>query len=902
MIFGSFKQIWRPTFGLALFFVSAIASAQEPNFQQEVNYTIAVRLNDVTHSLHAGIEMEYINNSNTSLDTIYIHLWPNAYRDKNTALCKQLLKSKNTSLYFSKPEERGYIDSLDFKVDGVAVTWEYTKNCIDVCYLLLKKPLGPHDTLKITTPFYIKIPDAKFSRFGHVGQAYFITQWYPKPAVFDKDGWHPMPYLDQGEFYSEYGSFDVRITLPKNYLLAATGDRLDSEEEDYFLNTKVQETMNYLEESTRRKNAMEFPPSDSLFKTIHFKQSRVHDFAWFADKRYYVLHDQVQMPLSTRVVDTWVFFTDKNFSKWKNAITYVNESTLFYSHLLGDYPYNHITAVDGTIMAGGGMEYPNITVIGDAASALELDITIAHEVGHNWFYGILGSNERRFPFLDEGINSFYEMRYTRAKYPEKTLAVSAGLKLDSSASFFGLNKTPYWKEKELACFIALKARRDQAIDLPATQYSTYNIGAMVYAKTALALDYLMEYMGEGNFDEAMQHYYTKFRFNHPNPRDFIDALTEQSKFNLQAFDTCFLKSEGGSDYKIKSAKRQADGSYEIRVKNKSKHTLAFNVYGYKHNKPVGVVWSDGFDRNKTVVFPPSDVDYFKLDGFDHLPDINRRNNFIKTKGVFKKGKPTQVNFLINLDDPSKNQVSILPVAGINFYNGFMLGAAFHNYSLYKKRVEFYLAPFYAFQTKSISGFAELNFNFFPRKSIQQITAGVKLKSFAYDYFDTEIINQNFSTTYSRLYFDFYKISPFVELELKKRNPTDHITQHIRYSSTLLFIDSLDSSPITPTQGPKSSAKFSFVNNLTYLLSNKQIIHPFSFEVGLQHTGEMAKLSATFVQKLTLSKKHYFELRLFAGSFLMGSSAEKSYYAFRSSAYSGYQDVQGLVSFQRPMEI
>ena len=891
MGFGSFKQVWRLTFGLALFFISEVIAAQNSYFQQEINYTIDARLNDVAHSLHAKIEVQYINNSNKALDTIYFHLWPNAYKDRNTALCKQLLQTNNSSLYFSKPEERGYIDSLDFKANGESLKWEFTKEYNDVCYLLLKHSLLPHDTLILSTPFYLKIPDAKFSRLGHTGQAYFLTQWYPKPAVFDEDGWHHMPYLDQAEFYSEFGSFDVRITVPRNYLLAATGDRIDSEEEDHFLNAKVQETMNYLEESTRRKNAMNFPPSDSLFKTVRFKQSRVHDFAWFADKRFYVLHDQVQMPLSTRVVDTWVFFTDKNFSKWKNAISYVNEATLFYSHLLGDYPYNHVTAVDGTIMAGGGMEYPNITVIGDVSSELELDITIAHEVGHNWFYGVLGSNERQFPFLDEGLNSFYEMRYARAKYPEKTLAVFSGLKPDSGASFFGLNNMPYWKEKEIAFFTSLKARRDQAINLPATHYSTYNIGASVYAKTALALDYLMDYMGEGNFDEAMQHYYKTFRFKHPKPHDFINALSEQSRFNLQAFDTCFLKSAGGIDYKIQSAKRQADGSYEINVKNKSEKFLAFNVYGYKHNKPVGIVWSDGFDKNKTVVFPPSDVDYFKLDGFDHLPDINRRNNYIKTKGAFKKAKPLQVNFLMKLGDPSKNQVSVLPLVGANFYNGFMLGAAFHNYALYKKRIEFYFSPFYAFQTKSITGFAELDFNFFPKKRIQQVTAGVKVKSFAYDYFNTEIINQNFSTTYKTLYFKFYKIAPFVELELKKRKATDKALQTMRYSSALLFVDSLDSSPITATQGPSADTKFSFVNRLTYLLKNKQIIHPNSLEADLQHTSEMIKLSATFVQQLTLTKTHYFELRLFTGSFLMGSSAEKSYYAFRSSAYSGYQDVQ-----------
>ncbi|MES2680377.1 MAG: M1 family metallopeptidase, partial [Bacteroidota bacterium] len=395
---------------ILIVFLFNFSFAQQPYFQQEVNYKMDVRLNDKQHTLSAFQQVQYINNASQPLDFLYFHLWPNAYKNSNTALGKQLLEHGQTRLYFSEPSERGYIDSLDFKVNGKPVKWELLADNPDICKLFLNTSLKSQDTLIITTPFFVKIPDAKFSRMGHDQQAYFITQWYPKPAVFDNEGWHPMPYLDQGEFYSEFGSFDVSITIPENYLLSATGDRIAAEEEENFLNQKVIETLARLDKADYRKTEMTFPASSAKLKTVRFKQFRVHDFAWFADKRFNVIHDQVELPTSKRIVDTWVFFTNKNFELWKQAITYVNESTLFYSYLNGDYPYNHVTAVDGTIMAGGGMEYPNITVIGDVGNALELDIVITHEVGHNWFYGILGSNERDYPAMDEGINSFYEMR------------------------------------------------------------------------------------------------------------------------------------------------------------------------------------------------------------------------------------------------------------------------------------------------------------------------------------------------------------------------------------------------------------------------------------------------------------------------------------------------------------
>ena len=204
-------------------------------FQQEVNYNINVTLNDQEHTLNGHIDIEYINNSNKPLDTLWFHLWPNAYKNNSTALAQQKLEEGDTEFYYANELERGYIDNIAFKVDDKLVQWEYHPEHIDICKLMLSNTLNPGDTIKISTPFLVKIPDGKFSRLGHVQQSYMITQWYQKPAVYDKEGWHIMPYLNQGEFYSEFGNFDVTITLPNNYIVGATGN-LQTESEIAYLN------------------------------------------------------------------------------------------------------------------------------------------------------------------------------------------------------------------------------------------------------------------------------------------------------------------------------------------------------------------------------------------------------------------------------------------------------------------------------------------------------------------------------------------------------------------------------------------------------------------------------------------------------------------------------------------
>ncbi|MBA3664554.1 MAG: M1 family metallopeptidase [Bacteroidetes bacterium] len=876
---------------LSLSFVLCISylSGQQTYFQQEVNYKINVTLNDRAHSLKASEEIQYINNSDKGLDFIYFHLWPNAYKNSSTALAKQLLEHKKTDLYYSTPAERGFIDSLDFKVNGKSIKWEVDPENPDICKLILNEPLRSLDTLKITTPFYVKIPDAKFSRLGHTDQAYFITQWYPKPAVYDNKGWHPMPYLDQGEFYSEFGSFDVSITLPKNYLLSATGDRIDAEAEEDFLNEKVGKTLERLDRNDFRADDMFFPESSKEFKTVRFKQFRVHDFAWFADKRFNVLHDQIQLPYSKRTVDTWVFFTNKNFELWKDAVVYVNESTIFYSFLNGDYPYNNITAVDGTIMAGGGMEYPNITVIGDMDNTFDLDVTIAHEVGHNWFYGILGSNERDFPALDEGLNSFYEMRYTRAKYPARKLIEYTGR--DSTFKLLGANKIPFWREKEVGYFMAAKARTDQPINLPSQDFTSLNYGLIVYAKTAIIMDYLMEYMGEETFDKAMQFYYEQFKFKHPYPEDLIKTLSYFSGMDLNWFSQNLMNSDNKIDYKIKKVKRNDDGSYTLKLKNKTGTPTPVNVYGFKDGKPHGLVWFAGFTGTRTVGFPAADVDYFKIDGLDRMPDINRKNNFIRTSGIFKKLKPLQFDFLTKLENPAKTQINYLPFAGVNFYNGPMLGLAVHNYGLYEKKFEYLLAPMFGFKNMSPAGFAEFNYNIYPGKVFRKISIGTKVKSFAYDYFETKYLNQNFDKNFKDLYFNYIKIAPHIDFEIKKKSATSPITQWISYSSTYILIDSLnhDGDSLRREKGPGKIQTSYFVNELSYMLTNTRTIDPFVFRVNLQHNAKMAKAFAILDYKITFSKKHFMDVRLFAGSFIYGSEADKGFYSFKLDGYNGRYD-------------
>ena len=490
-----------------------IANCQSNYWQQQVNFTIDVTLHDKDHSLDAFEKIEYINNSPDSLKFIWFHIWPNAYKNDKTAFSDQMLLNGDTKFYFSGKEQRGYINRLDFKVNNITCAIEDHPIYIDVVKVILPAPLPPSEKITLSTPFHVQLSN-NFSRGGHEGESYQVTQWYPKPAVYDKKGWHPIPYLEQGEFYSEFGNFDVRITVPKNYVVAATGE-LQNEEEKQWLLTRNNFSWEPIKQKTKikgggiRTTVKKFPASSAETKSLRYTQNNIHDFAWFADKRCIVNHDTCQL-LSGKVIDVFTYYTDQQKEIWKNSVQYCRQAVRFYSSQVGEYPYNVVSAVQGPQSFGGGMEYPTITVISPVSSTKELDIVLAHEIGHNWFYGILGTNERDHPWMDEGINSFYEHRYTADYYKgvpgeERTI-------FETTAS----------------------EKSDQPIETLSEKFNFVNYNVVVYYKTSEWLRWLEAQIGKEAFDKAMKEYYGRWQFKHPQPEDFKRTIEESSGKNLDS--------------------------------------------------------------------------------------------------------------------------------------------------------------------------------------------------------------------------------------------------------------------------------------------------------------------------------------------------------------------------------
>lgn len=492
-------------------------SAQKEYFQQRVDYKINAVLKQKEKAIKGHVSIAYYNYSPDTLSYIWFHLWPNAYSGDNTALASQLARDNDLKKTVKKAE-RGFMDSLVFMSNKQLLETRPHPQHPDIVKVLLQQPLLPGQSTTIETPFYNKLP-TYYSRSGESDGQFIATQWYPKPAVYDRDGWHEMPYLDMGEFYADFGNFEVSITVPSNLIIAASGEMMHQEEKALYkaagLHNKV---------SSNKPLQAELPGGGT--KTLRFVAKDVHDFAWFAMPGYLVQYDTCQLS-SGRIIDVFSYYRPESRDNWLPAVDYLKAGIRFYSKALGEYPHPHVSAVQGPRnVNSGGMEYPMITLITVPQKEMEsqLETTIVHEVGHNWFQGILGTNERRYPWFDEGINTFYQFLYEAQQSKNSLIGknIPDNIRRLPAEEFFNL---------------IMQAMSNVPFSYPVnTASENFNskqdYGITAYIKAAQWVFILQSRMGTMAFDAGMKNYYETWKFKHPSPLDFKACMEKAAGFKL----------------------------------------------------------------------------------------------------------------------------------------------------------------------------------------------------------------------------------------------------------------------------------------------------------------------------------------------------------------------------------
>ncbi|MFO8086774.1 MAG: M1 family metallopeptidase [Bacteroidales bacterium] len=846
-----------------------ISAQQKSYFQQEVRYDIDVILEPSNASLTGNYQLTYTNHSPDTLKELFLHLYPNAYGHSESMMAQELPISVMGSkeIYFADEEKQGNITDLHFTSARQKITSHYLEP--DIIRLQMQKPLAPGDSILLETPFTIKVPAMGYSRMGHDNDNYQITQWFPKPAVYDRQGWHLMPNRTVGEYYGEFGDFKIRLNVPKYHTVGSTGVLI--KEEAY----KPQQL-----KSEEKAPSLETIPYKSLYIQAH----NVHTFAWCSGKDYRKMSREIEVPGRDKKINAHILYQQseaENANKWRehweSQFETIQDAINFYSEKVGPYPYPQVTVAQSVGGYGGGMEYPMFTIL-DQTYGLSQEALIMHEIGHNWFYGVLGFNEREHPWMDEGINSFYEARYMMEKYPDLNLQdylFDPGIK----ANLFGTKNGDYVSQSELSYLMLARKKLDKPTNLHSEEYQPFAYFQHTYQKPTVWFYYLFYLTGSEDFDKFMHSFWNEWKFKHPQPEDFYAHLHKHFPDLAPWFVDEVLKDNKRVDYAIKKMHSTKD-SVSLKIKNKGEMQAPFILQVQQANKKPQRYLIKGFKDKKTIRISTDTTALFSIDPDQRLPELNRKNNEYEGKSYFPKSDGIKLKWLYHIPDAESHYIFHTPVLGYNVADSWMPGWLFYNDPVFSVPVHYRLAPFFSTSTGEMTGEGRISYTHYSRKPRFQ---GWQLSVYGKRY-NTLYKEDSDPLTYN-------KLNPEINLYFSSKHKDGRKASH-RAGLSYHYLNREADNPggwifLLPTVNAPTT--FHLWEGW-YHFSNRFINRENEVDVNMQYHKGHLKLSSEYKLRLQYDgNNNAFEMRLFAGAFLAQGTDKDLDMRFRLGNWKGRQD-------------
>ena len=581
---------------LLFFFFSShsFPLAEEQHAPRIASYQIDVKLDTLQKKLYGNEVLTFVNTSNKSVDTLFLHLYPNAFRSDTTAFMKESLFPERIK---KQGKYRGFMEIEKVKLgSGLDLT---DRKVIDETIMKLPLPelLPPQESLSLKIEFMVKLPEILF-RMGYSGKDFMIGQWFPKMAVLREDGiWNAYQYHFYSEFFADFGTYDVSITVPMKYVVGATGYLVEEQENP-----------------------------DST-KTFVFHAEGVHDFAWAASPDY---------KLSKRMVDGIeinFYYKPKHEKDVERIMDAVEFVLKYYNSSIGKYPYGRFTLVDAEIGLGeGAMEYPTLITISPSRlppDKIRLDaLVVFHETAHQWWYGMVASNEFEEAWLDEGFATYSGRRAIEERFGKTANLIDLwGIK------FSDLN------EAKLSYLLDPQSDPMVKNSWEFQDFLSYN--ASVYSKASLLLESLEGYLGEEKMDELLKEYFRRYKFRHPRTGDFIQLAGEVSGEDLTSLFDQLLYGTGICDYEVTSIESVPLKSDSLKVRYRTEVMLkrlgevimpVDVLMELEDGKKIKETW-DGKERwHKIVRETDSKIQSAVIDPEDKIAfDVNVNNNSLTAK-------------------------------------------------------------------------------------------------------------------------------------------------------------------------------------------------------------------------------------------------------------------------------
>jgi len=583
-----------------------------PLSPRNASYVIDAKLDPTTRTITGSEVILWRNITTRPATELQFHLYWNAWRDDRSTWLREAKLGSRRAVPAVAPGERGRIDVTALGVRGSARADLTTVmrfiapddgNVDDRTVLAARLPqpvaAGASITIELSWTAHVPRP---FARTGVIGNSYFIAQWFPKLGVLQDGGWNCHQFHNGTEFFSDYGSYDVRMTVPAGWILGATG--VERERHD----------------------------NGNRTITHRYHQDDVHDFVWTTSPDYIERRARFEHP-TLPPVDMRLLIQPEHARQDERHFEATRAALKYYGEWFGPYPYGHITIIDPAYQSGaGGMEYPTLFTAGTRLFALEHvgdpeDVSI-HEAGHQFWYGIVGTNEFEDAWMDEGINTFSEARVM------DTWAAPTHFGQRYFGGFVPFVFTDIVTDREDVWDRLAGYRRAAKDDVPSTptyRYYPASGGAITYNKTALWLNTMERWLGWPTMQRIMSTYFSRWKFKHPKPQDFFAVANEVSGRDLDGYFDQVYRSSNAFDYGIQELRSDKDGDkYRTLavVRRYGEATFPIDVRVTFADGQYAVEHWDGLDRWRLFTYERARPAVSAEADPEHvlLLDVNRTNN------------------------------------------------------------------------------------------------------------------------------------------------------------------------------------------------------------------------------------------------------------------------------------
>lgn len=624
----------------------------------------------------------FYNKSGKELNEVYLHNWPNSYKNIKTKLSKRFIEDYKKNLYFAKEEDRGHTEILNLSVNYETADFEELKDQIDILKINLKEPLQPKDSITITASYNVKMPNAKFTGYGKTAKGFHLRFWYLNPAVYN-NGWAIMSNLNMDDLYSDVSDFEINIELPKKYFL---------ESNLYQYETNKEDSKEYLLVGKKKTNIILNIDQDKNFKS--FKTDHVHI-------KTDIVNDGIDQKLGTSIL---------------------NRELLFIEEYLGKYPHkelfiDRVTQSKNPIY--GLNQLPNF--LRPFSDVFKWDMTMFKAITKKYIENTLLLNSRTDYWLVDGLQSYLMMEYAERYYPEVNL-------LGNISKIWGVRSFNFSKLKfndKYPFIYQFGARKflDQSLTTRADSLSNFNRKIVSKYKAGLGLRYLEDYINKDVIRKSIREFYLNNSLRITTSNSFASIVVSKTEKDISWFFGDYITTNKKIDYTIKKAVRVGD-SIDVTIKNKRNITAPIALYGTKDKKIVFKKWYTNIDSTKTVRIAKGDFDRLSLNYENTYPEHNTIDNSRSLKGgLFNK--PLKLTFIKDVNDPYYNQIFYQPDVKYNFYDGVMLGLKLHNKPVLSRNLQFGITPSYGTKSNSLTGvFFTRYLHYFENSSIYRMSFSV----------------------------------------------------------------------------------------------------------------------------------------------------------------------------------